>query len=178
MAVTTVSIALGTFMAICAATSIILNLLVIYTIVLGGFLRARENSIYILSLLNLVIDCAHATFVFVYLVPSSIAQVWGFCLGGNFEGIWEFFGVFAWNEDIFVGKRIRGNFIVKKAGNDNFQNYLIFKIYPKYAKISSTRKILELANRSKLVGSWSSCRCLLFSNLLVRVGIDSNFDDF
>jgi hypothetical protein len=75
MAVTTVSIALGTFMAICAATSIILNLLVIYTIVLGGFLRARENSIYILSLLNLVIDCAHATFVFVYLVPSSIAQV-------------------------------------------------------------------------------------------------------
>lgn len=75
MPASTISIALGTFMAICALCSITLNLLTIYIILIGGFVRSRENSIYILSLLNLVIDCAHATFVFVYLVPASIAQV-------------------------------------------------------------------------------------------------------
>jgi hypothetical protein len=86
MVVSSISIALGTFMGLCALTSILLNLLTIYIIVKGGFLGQRENSIYILSFANLIIDGTHASFVLIYLVPASVVQVcflrkWAFIEG-------------------------------------------------------------------------------------------------
>ncbi|KAI6186035.1 G-PROTEIN-RECEP-F1-2 domain-containing protein [Aphelenchoides besseyi] len=73
---TVTSISLGALIALLAASSVAANLIVLYVIVAGGLLNKRQNSIYILSTLNLIGDCAHATFVLGYLAPSSIAQDW------------------------------------------------------------------------------------------------------
>jgi hypothetical protein len=73
MALTILSLTVGTLLGICSGLSLALNLAIL--IVLMRSKLPRSNPIYLLSALNLFSDCLQTGGILFFLTPTSITQV-------------------------------------------------------------------------------------------------------